>query len=74
MKRSIKYVGLDVHQATTASTVRDEAGRVLVRTVVPTEAEALMGFFSSMRGAIRVAVEDGTQAQWVHRSSAATIR
>src|SRR5215217_8103882 len=32
MKRSSKYVGLDVHQATTVSTVRDDAGRVLART------------------------------------------
>jgi len=29
MKRSRKYVGLDVHQATTVITVRDEAGGVL---------------------------------------------
>jgi len=66
MKRSIKYVGLDVHQATTVSTVRDEAGRVLARTVVPTEAEALLEFFRSMRGAIHVAFEEGTQARLVH--------
>lgn len=74
MKRSIKYVGLDVYQATTVRTVGDETGRVLARTVVPTEAEALMGFFRSMPGAIHVAVEEGTRAQWVNRSSAAKIR
>ena len=31
MKRSIKYVGLDVYQATTVRTVGDETGRVLAR-------------------------------------------
>jgi hypothetical protein len=41
MKRSSKYVGLDVHQATTVSTVRDDGGRVLARSVLPTEAAAL---------------------------------
>jgi len=66
MTRSSKYVGLDVHQATTVSTVRDDAGRVLARTVVPTEAEALREFFRGMRGPIHVALEEGTQAQWLH--------
>jgi transposase len=66
MKRSSKYVGLDVHQATTVSTVRGDSGRVLARTVVPTEADALLEFFRSMRGPIHVALEEGTQAQWLH--------
>lgn len=48
-----------------ASTVRDDTGRVLARTVVPTEAEALLEFFRGMRGAIYVVLEEGTQAQWV---------
>lgn len=66
MKRSSKYVGLDVHQATTVSTVRDDSGRVLARTIVPTEADALLEFFRGMRGPIHVALEEGTQAQWLH--------
>ena len=35
MKRNSKYVGLDVHQAMTAVTVRAEGGRVIVRSVIP---------------------------------------
>jgi hypothetical protein len=66
MKRSSKYVGLDVHQATTVSTVRDDSGRILARTVVPTEAEALTDFCRGMRGSVHVAFEEGTQAQWRH--------
>lgn len=66
MKRSTKYVGLDVHQATTVSTIRDDTGRVLARTVVPTAAEALVEYFRRMRGPIHVAFEEGTQAQWLH--------
>lgn len=30
MKRSTKYVALDVHQATTVASVRGESGRVIV--------------------------------------------
>jgi hypothetical protein len=44
-KRSTKYVGLDVHQATTVASVREEGGRVIAHTVVPTEA----GRCSSLR-------------------------
>ena len=43
MKRSSKYAGLDVHQATTVCTVREESGRVLMRTVVATEPTAPVG-------------------------------
>jgi len=66
MSRSVKYVALDVHQATTVASVREERGRVIARSVVPTEAAALLEFFRGMRGSIHVAVEEGTQAQWLH--------
>ncbi len=65
MKRSTKYVFLDVHATTTSGSVREDSGRVIARTVVPTEAAALLEFFGSMRGAIHVAFEEGTQAQWL---------
>jgi hypothetical protein len=37
MKRTTKYVALDVHQATTAASVREGSGRVIARTLLPTE-------------------------------------
>jgi transposase len=66
MKRTTKYVGLDVHQATTVASVRDRCGRVIARSILPTEEAALADFFSGMRGAVNVAFEEGTQAQWLH--------
>ena len=66
MKRTTKYVALDVHQAMTVASVREENGRVIARTVVPTEAPALVEFFRGMRGAVHVVFEEGTQAQWLH--------
>lgn len=65
MKRTTKYVALDVHQATTVASVRAESGRVIARSVVPTEGPALVEFFRGMRGSIHVALEEGTQAQWL---------
>src|SRR5207244_9014887 len=66
MKQTTKYTGLDVHQATTVASVREESGRVIARTVLPTEAAQLVAFFRGMRGAIHVTFEEGTQAQWLH--------
>jgi transposase len=67
MKRTTKYVGLDVHQATTVACVREESGRILTRAVVPTEETAILEFFGGMRGSVHVAFEEGTQAQWLDK-------
>lgn len=45
MKRSKKYAALDVHQAPTAASVREQSGRIIARTVLPTEATALVECF-----------------------------
>jgi transposase len=66
MKQTTKYVGLDVHQATTVAAVREESGRIIARSVVPTDAPALLEFMRGMRGAIHVTFEEGTQAQWLY--------
>lgn len=66
MRCSTKYVGLDVHQATTVATVRESSGKIIARSILPTEEAALLEFFAGMRGAIHVAFEEGTQAQWLH--------
>ena len=66
MKRTTKHVALDVHQATTVASVREESGRVIARTILPTEQAAIVEFFRGMRGTIHVALEEGTQAQWLH--------
>ena len=63
MKRTPKYVGLDVHQATTVTAVLEESGRVIARSVVPTEATALLDLCRGMRGAVHVALEEGTPAR-----------
>jgi hypothetical protein len=66
MKRTSKYVALDVHQATTLASVREESGRLIARTIVPTEGSAMVELFRGMRGRIHVALEEGIQAQWLH--------
>ena len=66
MKRTTKYVALDVHQAMTVASVREEGGRIIARSILPTEESAILEFFRGMRGAIQVTFEEGTQAQWLY--------
>ena len=66
MKRTTKYVALDVHQATTVASVREEHGRVIARSVLPTDPGAITEFVRGMRGAVHLTFEEGPQAQWLH--------
>ncbi|MGW8323546.1 MAG: IS110 family transposase [Thermodesulfobacteriota bacterium] len=66
MKRTTKYVALDVHQAMTVASVREEGGRILARSIFPTEEPSILEFFRGMRGSIHVTFEEGTQAQWLY--------
>ena len=66
MKRTTKYVGMDVHQASTVVSVRDDSGRLIVQSVLETSGPSLVEFFSGMRGALHVAFEEGTQSQWLY--------
>lgn len=54
MRQMTKYVGLDVHQATTVAAVREESRRVIARSVLPTDAPALVEFVRGMRGSVHV--------------------
>jgi transposase len=66
MKRTTKHVGLDVHQATTLISVREDSGRIIARSIIPTEPVPLLEYLRGMRGTIHVAFEEGTQAQWLY--------
>ena len=66
MKRTIKYVGLDVHLENTVISVRDDSTRVIARGIVATAAAPLVAFMRQLRGPVHVALEEGTQAQWLY--------
>ena len=63
---AIQYVGIDVHQATLVCAVKDESGRTVMESKVATEREAIRAFLGGLRGRLRVAFEEGTQAQWLY--------
>jgi len=66
MTFKMKYVALDVHQAMPVASVREESGRIIARSILPTDESAILEFFEGMRGSIHVTFEEGTQAQWLY--------
>ena len=45
-----KYIGFDLHQATTVVAVLDADGKVAMETIVATEAAAIIRFLKSLSG------------------------
>ena len=65
MKRD-KYMGMDVHQATTVVAILDADGKVILETIVATEAAAIIRLVESLSGPVHVTFEETTQAAWLH--------
>ncbi len=63
---AIQYVGIDVHQATLVCVVKDEAGQTTIESKVATRREAIESFVRGLGGRVRIAFEEGTQAQWLY--------
>ena len=45
-----KYIGMDVHQATISVAVMDEAGKVVMDSVIETKARTILEFIQGLRG------------------------
>jgi transposase len=64
--QAIQYLALDVHQATIVASLRNQDGSVRMRATVPTEADAILALVRGAGPRVHVALEEGTQAQWLH--------
>ena len=65
MKRD-KYMGMDVHQATTVVAVIDAEGKMVLETIVATAAGPIRRLIESLSGPIHVTLEETTQAEWLY--------
>ena len=65
MKRD-KYIGMDLHQATTVVVVLDAEGTLVLDTIVATEAAAIIRLLQGLSGPLHVTFEETTQAAWLH--------
>ena len=49
-----KYIGCDLHQATTVVAVLDAEGKIVMETIVATEAAAIIRFLKSLSGPLHI--------------------
>jgi transposase len=63
---SAKYIGLDVHQATTAAAVVDDRGKLVMESILETKASTLLDFLHGLRDELHVTLEEGSWAAWLH--------
>ena len=62
----LKYIGMDVHKATTVIAVLNFAGKVVAEAIIATTTSSILDFIKSQRGTLHVAFEEGTQAAWLY--------
>ena len=61
-----RYIGLDVHAASTTFAVIGESGRRLGTHVVETNGQALVAQLKTIPGKKHVCLEEGTQSAWMY--------
>jgi hypothetical protein len=61
-----KYIAFDVHQETTVVSVLNAAGRELGTAILPTQAQALIGYLETLRGRLHLTLEEGTYSAWLY--------
>jgi transposase len=61
------YAGIDVSLERSSVCVVDASGRIIREAKVPSEPEALIGFFAGLGVAVtRIGLEAGPLSQWLH--------
>ena len=62
----LKYIGMDVHKATTVVAVLDSMGKVLAEAIIETKSTTILDLIRGQRGTLHVTLEEGTQAAWLY--------
>jgi transposase len=63
---SVKYIGLDVHQATISIAVLDTRGKLVMESVMATRGAAILDFLHGLRGTLHLTFEEGTHSAWLY--------
>jgi hypothetical protein len=66
MTSDIKYIGLDVHKETISIAVRNGSGKLVMESIIETEAATILQFIESLRGQLHLTFEEGTWAAWLY--------
>ncbi len=68
-----KYIGLDVHLASTTMVIVDENGKVIQTNVQKTDSKELRNQIASISGRKELALEEGTMANWLAAELRSTV-
>lgn len=63
---NIKYIGIDVHQATSVFAVRNQQGKLIGEAVLESKPATIIDFLKGQRGTVWVTFEEGTYANWLY--------
>src|SRR5262249_3154236 len=66
MSSEIKYIGLDVHKETISIAVLNGSGKLVMESIIETEAATILQFVNSLRGQLHMTFEEGTWAAWLY--------
>ena len=66
MSSNIKYIGLDVHKEAISMAVLNDAGKLVMESIIETKAATLLQFLQGLRGELHVTLEEGTWAAWLY--------
>ena len=61
-----KFIGLDVHKTSVTAAVLDDNGKLVMRSVLLTQASPILAFVRGVPGTLRVTFEEGTHAAWLY--------
>jgi transposase len=62
----VKFIGLDVHQATISVVVLDSTGHLVMESIIETKAATILQLIHGLSGSLHVTFEEGTCAAWLH--------
>ena len=62
----IKYIGMDVHKEAISVAVLNGSGKLVMESIIETEAATILQFIHSVRGQLHATVEEGTWAAWLY--------
>jgi transposase len=66
MNSNLKYIGMDVHQATISIAVLDATGKLVMESIIETKAATILEFIHGLRGTLWVTFEEGSSAAWLY--------
>jgi len=66
MSSETKYIGLDVHKETISIAVLNGSGKLVMESIIETEAATILQFVNSLRGQLHMTFEEGTWAAWLY--------